>query len=72
MSAKIRWARDAFNACEHRWDAREGETIDYTDHKTGEKYTEPARGPHRCIKDAGHETDPTNDDHQCCCGNTSG
>jgi hypothetical protein len=29
------------------------------------------KNDHRCIKDQGHETDPTNDDHQCCCGVSS-
>lgn len=24
----------------------------------------------RCIKDRDHLKDPTNDDHQCCCGDT--
>jgi hypothetical protein len=28
-------------------------------------------GEHRCVKDTGHESDCTNDDHQCCCGQTS-
>lgn len=23
---------------------------------------------HRCVKDREHVSDPTNDDHQCCCG----
>jgi hypothetical protein len=27
-------------------------------------------GAHCCCKDINHETDPTNDDHQCCCGET--
>jgi hypothetical protein len=27
-------------------------------------------GTHRCVKDVNHETDSTNDDHQCCCGET--
>lgn len=29
-----------------------------------------ARGAHVCVKVDTHCDDPTNDDHQCCCGNT--
>lgn len=28
-------------------------------------------GTHRCVKDFTHTTDPTDDDHQCCCGRTT-
>lgn len=27
--------------------------------------------PHVCIKPLGHDLDPTNDDHRCCCGNST-
>lgn len=62
---KIAWADDLINECGHSWEAREGETMETTDGVV------PARGPHRCVKQAGHESDPTNDDHQCCCGNNT-
>lgn len=62
---RIAWADSPLHECGHSWDAKEGETIEYT---TG---TVAARGPHRCVKQAGHESDPTNDDHQCCCGNST-
>lgn len=67
---RIRWADPLFNECGHNWDAKEGETIDYVD-DAGNPYTKPATAPHTCIKQIGHESDLTNDDHQCCCGNTS-
>ncbi len=30
--------------------------------------TENSRGAHCCIKKQGHESDVTDDDHECCCG----
>lgn len=67
---KIAWAKDPLNECEHSWPAKPGETIAYQD-EDGSRFILPAQGPHRCVKDAGHESDITNDDHQCCCGNST-
>jgi len=66
---RIRWANSLDYECQHSWEAQPGETIEYS--KDGQTWEEPARGPHRCVKQYGHTEDPTNDDHQCCCGNTS-
>lgn len=63
---KIAWAKAKDGQeCGHRWDAKPGETWETS---TG---TKQAWGSHVCIKAVGHESDPTNDDHQCCCGNSS-
>lgn len=62
---KIAWADHPLNECGHSWPTKPGETIEYVD------AIRAATGPHRCVKRAGHEADPTNDDHQCCCGNST-
>jgi hypothetical protein len=64
----IRWARGT-EECDFSWDAREGEMVHYIDGE-GKPQVMQARGPHYCIKDISHTKDITNDDHQCCCGNT--
>jgi hypothetical protein len=62
---KIRWADSLFNECEHSWEAKEGETY------SSDTGSYPATGMHHCIKQRGHVHDCTDDDHQCCCGNTT-
>lgn len=64
---RIRWANG--EECNYRWNAKPGEVIEYSG-KDG-PYTRPAQGAHYCIKAYGHTEDITNDDHQCCCGNTT-
>lgn len=54
---EIRWAKDPAYECDHDWMSKDEARL--------------GSGPHRCLKDVGHESDPTNDDHQCCCGNIS-
>lgn len=68
---KIAWADSLLNECGHTWEPKEGETIEGIDEITKEVLSYPARGQHVCVKQAGHESDPTNDDHQCCCGNST-
>jgi hypothetical protein len=68
---KIRWARNLSDICWHTWDTEPDELdIVLVTDGNGQSYAEPASGQHTCVKDAGHEQDPTNDDHQCCCGAT--
>lgn len=68
---KIAWAKDPLNECGHQWKATPGETITYREEGSDELIIVAAQGGHRCVKDAGHESDITNDDHQCCCGNST-
>lgn len=66
----VKWAATLERECGHSWPSREGEVIKGLDEVTGEVKEYPARGPHYCVKDRDHIHDSTDDDHQCCCGNS--
>lgn len=56
---RIRWSSSPYDPCDHSW-------------TTGTGPDDPRdTGIHRCMKHVSHTKDITNDDHQCCCGNTT-
>ncbi len=67
---RVKWAKTLDRECGHSWPAREGEVVWYQDECSDEVKDYPARGPHRCVKDRDHIDDITDDEHQCCCGNS--